>query len=50
MLVTVGGRERSREEWEALFASAGMRIVRVVTPERFWLTAGAPAVIEVKLR
>ena len=29
MLVTVGGKERSRAEWEALLAEAGFRLASV---------------------
>jgi len=47
MLVTVGGRERSRSEWDALLSQAGMRITKVCRAEGV-MNAGAPCVIEVK--
>lgn len=48
MLVTVGGKERSRTEWEALLASADMRLVEVQQGKEWaWGNprAGAPCAI-----
>jgi hypothetical protein len=33
MLVTVGGRERTRAQWAALLAAAGLELLRTVAPD-----------------
>jgi hypothetical protein len=40
MIVHAGGRERTRDEYAALFASAGLRLTRVIA------TAGPASVVE----
>jgi hypothetical protein len=43
MLVVTGGRQRSEEEFRALYASAGFELTRIVeTPARLALIEGAP--------
>jgi hypothetical protein len=48
MLVTVGGRERTRAEWARLLAAAGLELVRVVAPGTAVRTA-APCAIEARV-
>jgi hypothetical protein len=44
MLVHTGGRERTREEWAALFATAGFRLVDTTPTEaQVSIIEGAPA-------
>jgi hypothetical protein len=43
MMVLVGGRHRSEQEFGALFQQAGFRLTRVVpTPSLFSVIEGAP--------
>ncbi len=43
MLVGAGGRERTREEWAALFAAGGFRLVGVTPAETWSILEGVPA-------